>query len=44
MSNFTLTKLCTNQRKQRSQFFYYEGGTTSRFTPTCPYVKDSSGK
>tara|TARA_E500000178_G_scaffold318269_1_gene339490 strand:+ start:1006 stop:2205 length:1200 start_codon:yes stop_codon:yes gene_type:complete len=41
MSNFSLT--CTNQRKQRSQFFFFEGGAKSRFTPTCPYVKDSSG-
>lgn len=41
MSNFSLT--CTNQRKQRSQFFFFEGGAKSRFTPICPYVKDSSG-
>ncbi len=41
MSNFSLT--CTNQRKQRSQFFFFEGGAKSRFTPLCPYVKDSSG-
>ena len=41
MSDFSLT--CTNQRKQRSQFFFFEGGAKSRFTPTCPYIKDSSG-
>ena len=41
MSDFSLT--CTNQRKQRSQFFFFEGGAKSRFTPICPYVKDSSG-
>jgi hypothetical protein len=41
MSDFSLT--CINQRKQRSQFFFFEGGAKSRFTPICPYVKDSSG-
>ena len=41
MSDFSL--ICTNQRKQRSQFFFFEGGAKSRFTPICPYVKDSSG-
>ena len=42
MSDFRLS--CINQRKQRAQFFFHEGGTNSRFTPVCPYVKDSSGK
>ncbi len=41
MSDFSLT--CVNQRKQRSQFFFFEGGAKSRFTPICPYIKDSSG-
>ena len=41
MSNFALS--CINQRKQRAQFFFHEGGTNSRFTPVCPYTKDSSG-
>ena len=42
MSDFTLS--CINQRKQRSQFFFHEGGAKSRFTPVCPYIKNSSGE
>lgn len=41
MTDFSLT--CTNQRKQRAQFFFFEGGAISRFTPTCPYIKNSAG-
>jgi hypothetical protein len=42
MSDFTFS--CINQRKQRSQFFFHEGGAKSRFTPVCPYIKNSSGE
>lgn len=39
--DFALT--CTNQRKQRKQFFYHEAGASSRYTVVSPYTKDSSG-
>jgi len=39
--SFLLT--CNNQRKQRSQFFFYEGGSNIRFNITSPYVSDASG-
>lgn len=34
---------CTNQRKQRSEFFFFEGGTNVRFDISSPYVYDNSG-
>ena len=41
MSN--ISSSCQNQRKQRSQFFFYEAGSSVRFEMTSPYVRDSSG-
>lgn len=39
-SNLTLT--CTNQRKQRSRFFYHEAGdSSSRFNTVSPYTYNS---
>ena len=40
-NSFTLS--CQNQRKQRSQFFFFEAGSNVRFNISCPYVKDSNG-
>ena len=39
--SFLLT--CNNQRKQRSQFFFYEGGSNVRFNMSSPYEYDASG-
>lgn len=39
--SFLLT--CNNQRKQRSQFFFYEGAANVRFDITSPYVSDDNG-
>ena len=41
-ANFLLT--CTNQRKQRQQFFLHEAGAESRFTVVSPYTYDASGR
>jgi len=41
-ANFLLT--CTNQRKQRQQFFLHEAGADSRFTVVSPYTYDASGR
>ena len=35
---------CTNQRKQRSEFFFFEGGSNVRFDISSPYTYDASGK
>ena len=40
-SSFLLT--CTNQRKQRQQFFFHEAGSKVRYTVISPYTYDSSG-
>lgn len=41
MSDFTLS--CTNQRKQRSRFFYHEAGdSSSRFNIISPYTYNSN--
>jgi hypothetical protein len=42
MANFLLT--CTNQRKQRQQFFLHEAGADTRFTVVSPYTYDASGR
>ena len=39
--SFLLT--CNNQRKQRSQFFFYQGASNVRFDISSPYVSDDSG-
>lgn len=42
MASFLLT--CTNQRKQRQQFFLHEAGADTRFTVVSPYTYDASGR
>lgn len=42
-SSGSIILTCNNQRKQRSQFFFYEGGSNVRFNITSPYVSDASG-
>ena len=43
MSDFILS--CTNQRKQRSRFFYHEAGDpSSRFNIISPYTYNSNNQ
>ena len=43
MSNFTLS--CTNQRKQRSRFFYHEAGdSSSRLNIISPYIYETNNQ
>lgn len=43
MSNFTLS--CTNQRKQRSRFFYHEAGdSSSRLNIISPYTYENNNQ
>jgi hypothetical protein len=41
-ANFLLT--CTNQRKQRQQFFLHQAGAETRYTVVSPYTYDASGR
>ena len=41
-ANLILT--CTNQRKQRQQFFLHEAGGETRYTVISPYTYDASGR
>jgi hypothetical protein len=41
-ANLLLT--CTNQRKQRQQFFLHQAGAETRYTVVSPYTYDASGR